>query len=90
MDVIWQNDGYVSEIAPPGGKETRRHDFLLASVLLYEPGGMELELELELLHLYWREGVAFRGGVVSVRLMPEKVARFWEECDARFCRFWFG
>jgi hypothetical protein len=90
VDVIWQNDGYISEIAPPGGEETRRHDFLLASVLLYEPGGMELELELELLHLYWREGVAFRGGVVSIRLMPEKVARFWEECDARFCRFWFG
>jgi hypothetical protein len=83
--VFWQNDGYIDKIIQPGDDESR-HDFLLVSALADGYSG----LELELLHLYWEGGVAFRGGVVSISINSGKVAIFWQECNATRRRFWFG
>jgi hypothetical protein len=61
-------------------------DFLLVSTT----GDKSSMLRIELLHLFWEDGVAFRGGVVGIDIDPGKVQEFWHRCSTTRCRFWFG
>jgi len=61
-------------------------EFLLVPVLRDRFSGMRLRL----LHLFWEDGIAFRGGVARVDAEPQNANEFWEACDATRCRLWFS
>lgn len=61
-------------------------NFLLMSVR----GDRFSGLRLDLLHLFWEDGIAFRAGVASIDVDPYNAKGFWEACDATLCRFWLS
>jgi len=64
--VSWENDGYINKLKPTGKERFNTYDFFLGTAILDCWTGYKLELEL--LYLYWEDGIALRSGVVNVHL----------------------
>lgn len=77
---------YWEPQSSPTSSKSKGRDFLLVSVL----GDRFSGLRLDLLHLFWEDGIPFRAGVASIDISPYNTKGFWEACNATLCRFWFG
>jgi len=81
----WRKDTCPHQLLGKSGEDIYQ-DFLIVSTT----GDQFSKLRIELLQLFWEDGVAFRGGVVGIDIDPGKVKEFWDKCNTRRCRFWFG
>lgn len=77
---------YWEPQSSPTPSKSKCRDFLLVSLR----GDRFSGLRLDLLHLFWEDGIAFRAGVASIDVEPYNAKGFWEACSARLCRFWFS
>ena len=71
-------------------KRGRMQDFLLLHADTSTRYVLGDELVLDLLLLYWENGIAMRGGTVTAIVNIDEAMKFWKEARPRFLSFWLG